>query len=218
MLDSGIGGVAVLNKLIENHIYANYIYIADNDFMPYGNKNRIKIQNRANELLDYIFKMYNPDFVIIACNTMSSCVKIDDERVILMKFIKNKPYLTTSLTKKNLNGFDVVSDSKLASSIEKNLLNKFKMNKRIKHIIEHKKLWEYENLVLGCTHYELCERQFTNLIKGKVECNSKFILPDIKRRLSCYNIHSELNVVVETTRRSINKEQNILNLISKMNK
>ena len=217
VLDSGIGGVAVLNKLIENQIYCNYIYIADNDFMPYGNKNRTKIQNRARELIDYIFKKYNPDFIIVACNTMSSCAKIDDNRVIVMKFIKSKQYLATRLTKKNLKDFNVISDCRLASLIEKNHLNEIKMSRTIQHIVQHKNLGCCKNLVLGCTHYELCERQFANLIEGNVECNSKFILPDIKRRLKRYNIHSELNVVVETTRRSFVVDQKIFNLISNRN-
>ena len=37
IIDSGIGGVSVLKQLTNKHGGGNFIYFADNLYMPYGN-------------------------------------------------------------------------------------------------------------------------------------------------------------------------------------
>ena len=214
LLDSGVGGVSVLSRLIKNHIYANYVYIADNAFMPYGNKSKTIIKNRAEKLISLILKDYNPDYVVIACNTMSTCVeRINNKKIVLMKFKKSKRYLATKLTKKNLKGYNVVSDSKLAGLIEKNLTRKEVISKIINKHLNKMQLKETKQLTLGCTHYELCEDLFKKYIKGKVECNSENMVNEIKNRLKDFSTKAELNIVIETTMKSYNEQSKILKLI-----
>ena len=43
IIDSGIGGVSILNQLIELNKTGNYVYFADNKYMPYGNKTKLFI-------------------------------------------------------------------------------------------------------------------------------------------------------------------------------
>lgn len=217
LLDSGVGGVSVLSRLIKNHIYANYVYIADNAFMPYGNKSKKTIKKRAEELISLILKDYNPDCVVIACNTMSTCIEqINNKRIVLMKFKKSKKYLATKLTKKNLKGYDVVSDSKLAGLIEKNLTQKDIIAKIINNHLDKMHLKGTKQLTLGCTHYELCEDMFKKYLKGRVECNSENMVKEIKDQLKNFSTKAELNIVVETTMKSRNEHFKILKLIEKV--
>lgn len=217
LIDSGVGGVSVLNRLIKNRIYANYVYIADNAFMPYGNKSKTIIKNRAEELLSKILQDYNPDYIVVACNTMSTCIKqVNNKKIVLMKFKKSKKYLTTKLTKENLKGYDVVSDNKLASLIEKNLTEKDIISRIINNHLNKIHLKETKQLTLGCTHYELCEDLFKRYIRGLVECNSENIVSEIKNKLKNFSTKAEFNIVVETTMKSHIEQSKILKLIEKV--
>ena len=215
LLDSGIGGVAVLNRLIDNHIYANYIYIADNEFMPYGSKSKSTIRNRANVILKDISDKYNPDLIIIACNTMSTCIDNDcNDKVILMKFRKKSLYLATRLTQQNLVDYDVIADANLASLIEKHITNKSKIIKIINNHLRSKGLEGTKQLVLGCTHYELFEDVFKKYI-GDVKCNSECMINQIRPKLKSFSTKTECNIVVETTKKSISTQLKIMRLIKK---
>ena len=44
IIDSGIGGISVLKALINKFGTGNYIYYADNLYMPYGNKSKTVIK------------------------------------------------------------------------------------------------------------------------------------------------------------------------------
>lgn len=217
LIDSGVGGVSVLNRLIKNRIYANYVYIADNAFMPYGNKSKTIIKNRAEELLSKILQDYNPDCIVVACNTMSTCIEqVNNKKIVLMKFKKSKKYLTTKLTKENLKGYDVVADNKLASLIEKNLTEKDIISRIINNHLNKMRLKETNQLTLGCTHYELCEDLFKRHIRGLVECNSENIVGEIKNKLKNFSTKAEFNIVVETTMKSHIEQSKILKLIEKV--
>ena len=72
IVDSGIGGVSVLKQLIAKYNGGNFIYFADNLYMPYGNKNKIWLKNRIEEIIGILQDRYNVDYIIIACNTASS--------------------------------------------------------------------------------------------------------------------------------------------------
>ena len=113
IIDSGIGGVSVLKQLVKKFGGGNYIYYADNEFMPYGNKSKEQINKRIENIINYLFKTYKVSKVIIACNTASTCYNNNLKNVFPMKFYKNKTYYATRLTKKNLTEFNVISDGSL---------------------------------------------------------------------------------------------------------
>ena len=43
VFDSGVGGISILEKLVERLPYENFIYLADNKNCPYGSKSKKKI-------------------------------------------------------------------------------------------------------------------------------------------------------------------------------
>ena len=89
IIDSGIGGVSVLNIIIKKYKAGNYIYFADNEFMPYGNKTKQQISNRINKIIKYLKDNYNATKFIIACNTASSCINSTDS-IFCMNFNKKQ--------------------------------------------------------------------------------------------------------------------------------
>ena len=68
LIDSGMGGLSVLKGLIDGGVCAEYYYLYDNKYHPYGMKSQ-------NELVAIGFsnmqKMiaFGVDIVIIACNS-----------------------------------------------------------------------------------------------------------------------------------------------------
>lgn len=69
--DSGIGGVAVLEKLITIQPNLNFIYLADQSFFPLGEKSKNQIISRLHQVFDY-FISKGVDEVLLACNTAST--------------------------------------------------------------------------------------------------------------------------------------------------
>jgi len=78
IIDSGIGGISILNQMIEYKISNRYIYFADNLYMPYGNKSKEFIKERIIKIIRHLQTKYNVRYIVLACNTASSCVK-DEE-------------------------------------------------------------------------------------------------------------------------------------------
>lgn len=197
IVDSGIGGVAILNKLISKYKTGNYIYFADNLFMPYGSKSKTALKQRINEILE-ILKTYEVDKVIIACNTASSVVEQNLENVHTLKFDKDTTYFATNLTKKNLPNKNVIADVNLAKLIEQNIFNKPNLEKIVLKHVQKYKLNKLKNLTLACTHYELVADIFKKYCPHtKIACNSEsvndIIIPINNKDLTIHIITSKPN-------------------------
>ena len=211
IIDSGIGGVAVLRELIAKFKVGNFIYFADNLFMPYGNKNKFWLTKRVKSIIKFLQEQYYVKHIIIACNTASTCINCKDfERVTTMVFDKSRTYFATYLTKKNLKGFNVVADRTLAKEIEKYIFDRKKLDIIIRSHIKTHKLHEYNEIVLGCTHYELVKDIFQKYCSNsKVINNSEFILNN-------FNIEQktkELNVIIMLSKKDKSFEEKIRKLI-----
>ncbi len=181
IIDSGIGGISILKSLIKVFKAGNFIYFADNLYMPYGMRSKRFVHNRVDYLIHMLREKYQADIIIIACNTASSAINYKDyENVYAMQFNDNSTYLATFLTKKNKPNLDVIADKSLAKLIEKNIFDKSEIDKIIKLHINKYHLNELKEIVLGCTHYELVADIFkkycpnTNIIK-----NSEYMLKNI---------------------------------------
>ncbi len=178
ILDSGIGGISILQSLIDKYKSGNYIYFADNLYMPYGNKLKKFLKKRVEAIIQKLIEKYNADMVIVACNTASSLIDENKyKNVLTMRFNPNIHCFATKLTKKMLDRDNVIADATLATQIEKNIFDKNKLDRLIKSHINKYKLNELDRFVLGCTHYELVIDIFkkycpnTEIIK-----NSNYIL------------------------------------------
>ena len=213
VVDSGVGGISVLNELIKRYPAYNFIYFADNLYMPYGKKSKSLLRKRANEIITKLKKTYLVDAIIIACNTLSSVVEIKKyDDVFIMPFNINFTYLATPLTKKVLEGKHIVVDCNLASLIEHKIFDKVSLNRIIKAHVNRLKLYEYHELVLGCTHYELCYELFkkycpnTNIIK-----NSDFLFNELK--LDYVSNEKKPSIVVISSKPNAKYSDKVLKLI-----
>ena len=215
IIDSGIGGVSVLRQLIKKFHAGNYIYYADNLYMPYGNKTKDWLKTRLNKIINELQHNYQVDYVILACNTASASIdKENYNNLITMQFQSDLPYLATTLTKKTLPNKEIIADSTLAKQIERNIFNQAKLNRVVKQHVKIHQLDKLKEFILGCTHYELIQPIFKKLCpNSKVINNSSFIIDLLK-----FNIQgNELNIVVKLSKQDYQINNRIFNLISSSN-
>lgn len=66
--DSGIGGLTVLGHALKILPFADYIYYADIEHLPYGEKTKSEVKQYVQKGMDYMAEI-KVDAVVIACNT-----------------------------------------------------------------------------------------------------------------------------------------------------
>ena len=74
VFDSGLGGLTVLREIVKLRPDAHYVYVADDEFFPYGHHSEDKIIARVVPLVGELISAHRPDLVVVACNTMSVSV------------------------------------------------------------------------------------------------------------------------------------------------
>ena len=70
-IDSGVGGIPYMMKLLEKKPDASCVYVADTANFPYGEKSHEQVVNCVLELVSKIQSKYVPKVIVVACNTMS---------------------------------------------------------------------------------------------------------------------------------------------------
>lgn len=71
-LDSGLGGLSVLQPTLTLLPQASIIYAADFAGIPYGEKTEMEVATRVCALLGSLSATYKPRLAVIACNTAST--------------------------------------------------------------------------------------------------------------------------------------------------
>jgi glutamate racemase len=74
VFDSGLGGLTVLREIVRARAGANYVYVADDAFFPYGRHGEAELVARVVPLMGELIAAHRPDIVVIACNTASTLV------------------------------------------------------------------------------------------------------------------------------------------------
>ena len=82
ILDSGIGGLSVLRPIRALLPAAPLVYVADNAGYPYGTKSAAEIEARVPALLGRLAERFDPELIVIACNTAST-IALDAVRAAL---------------------------------------------------------------------------------------------------------------------------------------
>lgn len=73
VLDSGIGGLTVVQELLRQLPREEVVYFGDTARCPYGPRPRTEVRRFAGEMLQFLLQ-FDPKMVVIACNTASAVV------------------------------------------------------------------------------------------------------------------------------------------------
>jgi glutamate racemase len=82
VFDSGVGGLSVLAPIRALLRNAPIVYVADNAGYPYGTKSPAEIEARVPALLGRLSERFDPELIVIACNTAST-IALDAVRAAL---------------------------------------------------------------------------------------------------------------------------------------
>ena len=69
-IDSGVGGLSIL-EAVRALVPADYIYMMDNRYLPYGTKSELFIRQRLKQLTEHLLT-HQVDLIVIACNTATT--------------------------------------------------------------------------------------------------------------------------------------------------
>ena len=192
VFDSGIGGVTVLREIIKLLPNENYIYYSDSKNNPYGDKKKEEIVQRCEELFRFLVER-KCKVIVIACNTASAVASS-----YLREKYKDVPIIAIEPAYKMVHDYSydketIVMATKGTIESEKfNLLyHKYDNHKtkllecvgladvieegnedKIKKYLE-KNIGQYrrkvENVVLGCTHYPLIQKEIGQVLGDNVK-------------------------------------------------
>ncbi len=191
VFDSGIGGVTVLREIIQVLPKENYMYYSDSKNNPYGDKTDLEIQKICDNIVQK-FIQKNCKAIVIACNTASSktanllrkkypqipFIAIEPAYKMVYDYAYDKPTLVMA-TKGTINSekFNLLLQKYnnhqtyllpcigLADRIEQGDKEEIK-----KYLKEHLNSYQgkVENVVLGCTHYPLIQKEIQEVL-GQVQ-------------------------------------------------
>lgn len=211
VMDSGAGGLTILNAIHQKHPSLDLVYLADDLFAPYGSKNIPQLQDRLVKIGRF-FEEENVCAIVVACNT-ATVTAIDTLRAsTTLPIIGVEPavkpafrlskkrrvaVLATPVTAQSprLNQLielwkadshvAIMSSSTLAFDIDSWPETKDKVQCTIQKLCDDMLTENIDTLVLACTHYPLVKGLFEQALGAKCEIiePSEGVTAQLVRRL-----------------------------------
>jgi glutamate racemase len=196
IIDSGIGGLSILNDIKKNFPNIHYIYMLDNEAFPYGKKNERFLIERSISIIYKVQKLYPINIVIIACNTISTVSLPILKKIFNIPIIGTLPMLKPAIekTKNKIIGLigtnvtinslyikkiihqyslkssiKIIATNKLAEIAEKKIRNLPISNIALEKIF---KSWiilplKPDTIILGCTHFSFLKKEIQKIFYKK---------------------------------------------------
>jgi len=191
VIDSGVGGVCVLNECVKILPNVDFLYIADNKNSPFGNKSKKDIDLIFEKIIFKINKETGIIFFVLACNTATAtsikhlrntfpnfifigiepaikpCACDNKKTLVLSTF---GTYKYSSLVAKYLDNKNMIfaPQKDLAKLIDNNLDNLWNIYDFLYKTLKQYKKETIKNIVLGCTHYFFIKEQLNKIFPDVV--------------------------------------------------
>ena len=195
--DSGMGGLTVLKKAIEQFPQQDYVYYADSDYAPYGLKSREEVLGCCHRVVQFLLQK-EVELIVIACNTATSIAIEELRNCYQIPIIGIEPAIKPALTRvRNEDERILVTATPLTLKERKIevLLKKFDKNNQCdllplpqlvrwaeqkefsKELVAHYLKEElrglpvsaYRQVVLGCTHFPLFKSAFKEALGDSIQ-------------------------------------------------
>lgn len=72
VFDSGLGGLRVLDRLVQAFPQERFVYLGDTQYMPYGEKPPQQVRQRVLAALDWMMGTHQVKLMVVACNTAAA--------------------------------------------------------------------------------------------------------------------------------------------------
>lgn len=211
VLDSGAGGLTILNAIRQKSPALDLLYLADESFAPYGEKSPEQIQSRLIKIGAF-FESQGAKAIVVACNT-ATVVAIEALRAntvlpvigvepavkpaFRVSKTRNVAVLATPLTAKSDrlkelidrwredSRVTVMSSATLAFAIDALPESMVNVVNIVVSLCDEMRRKEIDTLVLACTHYPLIKQLFIDELGSACEIvePSEGVVAQLIRRL-----------------------------------
>ena len=125
IFDSGVGGLSILRELHKLLPGEDYIFLADQINVPYGEKNKSQLISLTYKIVDF-FISKNAKLIVVACNT-ATCYTIDALRKKYdLPIVGTVPAIKPAIEMTRTNVVAVISTPATSkSSVLNDLINKY---------------------------------------------------------------------------------------------
>lgn len=184
VIDSGVGGLSILNNLIDRYSNHDFVYVADAAHVPYGQKTHAYLLERATRITRFLQEK-NISTIVVACHTLSATVLPELQALFPeMKYVDMVPSTISKaleVTKNNRIGV-MATNATIERSLHKKLLetadkkvmvyeqacplfvdliekqaSKEELNTAIDLYLQPLLENDVDTIILGCTHYPFIE-------------------------------------------------------------
>lgn len=212
--DSGVGGLSVLKVALNKIKNKNFAFFGDTMRMPYGAKKDEEIREYTIEIMGF-FEDLGVDLSIIACNTatsyglkdansiynypiigvvepgsMNAIERTKNKKVAL---VATKSCVQSGIYDKVLKNMDPSLELKsvycpeLTFAIERGELEDGHIDAIVKKYLDEFGDYDFDTMILGCTHYPIVEDSFKRIFKRQGKKVS-MVDPAYKTVLDAINI------------------------------
>lgn len=196
VFDSGVGGLSVLVELKKLLPRESFVFLADQKYVPYGEKSKKELLKLVFKITDYFVKHHNIKMMVIACNT-ASCYTIDELRAkyafpIVRTIPAVKPaaektktgtiaVISTPATSKSRALGKLIKDhcsgvgilnigcKNLENTVEEGSVDNREVRTLLQKYLKSVKNSPTDQLVLGCTHYPFLKPAIRKIVGPKVK-------------------------------------------------
>ncbi|MEI8174769.1 MAG: glutamate racemase [bacterium] len=219
VFDSGVGGLSVLLELQKDLPNENFVFLADQLYLPYGEKSKQKLVSRVYKISDYFIRQHDIKMMVVACNTATSNTIVELRKKYNFPIVGTIPAIKVAAQKtktKSVAIISTVSTSKslalndliknycvgvntinigcrgLVELVEQGELSGNKVSNLILKYLEPVVDYDVDYLVLGCTHYPFLKKAIKKIVGRKVVLldSGKAIARQTKSLLIKHNINN----------------------------
>jgi len=194
VFDSGLGGLTVVQAMMETIKGAEIFYLADTKHAPYGEKSKDEIIRYALEITDYFIQTYHIDALVVACNTATTAaIHVLRQRYPSLIIVGTEPGIKPAIEKTCSGKVGILATpatlksekyqallERLASSemfelyeqacpglveqIENDRLHSKESQQMLEAWLGPMKKAGVDTIVLGCTHYPLAVEKMKQIM------------------------------------------------------
>jgi len=225
VFDSGLGGLRVLDRLMQTLPDEQFVYLGDTLHMPYGEKTLAQVQGYVAECLHWLFETHHIKMMVVACNTAASVasdqfaryegVPFVDPVTPICRWLKSDGkfqavgVMATPATvasnryQQLLNETPIqltqVGCDTLATIIEEGRGDTPECEAMLRRYLKPLQAAQTEAIILGCTHYPYVMDQVITLAEGiEILDPAVFMALEARRLLEQHGLNSP-----HTTGRSV---------------
>lgn len=190
IFDSGLGGLSVLHHALKVLPDAHYIYYADEEHVPYGEKTKEQIKSYVKEIIDFLIDQ-GVDAIVIACNTATSVATYEFRSTFPIPIIGMEPAVKKAIelygshermlvaaTPVTILGdklynlvekvdkdhcVDLIALPGLVRFAEEGIFEGEEVENYLNEMFKIYDLEDYSSLILGCTHFNYFKQSFLNV-------------------------------------------------------